>query len=67
MARGDRKRPRPSMDNLLDDPAVSCPLRAVLIVWRGRDPVDAARDAALLAKVMDDRTLRMMEPHHGSP
>ena len=45
----------PTMDDLLDDPAVSYPLKAVLLVWSGRDPVDAARDADLLAAVMANR------------
>jgi len=55
----------PSMDDLLEDPAVSYPLKAVLLVWWGRDPVDAARDAALLASVMGERADAMTRPPHG--
>ena len=46
---------RPTLEDLLDDPAVSYPLKAVLLVWLGRDPVDAANDAAVLSAVMEDR------------
>lgn len=45
----------PTLEDLLDDPTISYPLKAVLLVWLGRDPVDAARDAALLAAFMDQR------------
>lgn len=63
MAPAERR--APDMDDLLDDPAVSYPLKAVLLVWRGRDPVDAARDAALLAAVMGDRAALMLERRLG--
>lgn len=56
---------RPTLGHLLDDPAVSYPLKAVLLVWLGRDPVDAANDAAVLTAVMDDRAAQAMERHHG--
>lgn len=56
---------RPTLDDLLDDPAVSYPLRAVLLVWLGRDPVDAAQDAAVLAGVMEDRAALALERRHG--
>ena len=56
---------RPTLEDLLDDPAVSYPLKAVLLVWLGRDPVDAANDAALLAAVMDDRAAVALERLHG--
>lgn len=55
----------PSLDDLLDDPAVSYPLKAVLLIWRSRDPVDAAKDAALLAAVMGDRAAFALERRHG--
>ena len=57
MTRADPATTRPTMDDLLNDPSVSYPLKAVLLVWRGRDPVDAARDADTLAGVMADRAL----------
>ena len=56
---------RPTLEDLLDDPAVSYPLKAVLLVWLGRDPVDAANDAALLSAVMDDRAAGALERRHG--
>ncbi|MCK5908514.1 MAG: hypothetical protein KAG62_01045 [Caulobacter sp.] len=45
--------PRPTVGTLLDDPAVRAPLKAVLRGWRGRDPVDAAEDAGLLALALE--------------
>jgi len=45
--------PRPTIGALLDDPAVRAPLKAVLRGWRGRDPVDAAEDAGLLALALE--------------
>ena len=56
---------RPTLEDLLDDPAVSYPLKAVLLVWLGRDPVDAANDAAVLSAVMDDRAAGDLERRHG--
>lgn len=57
----------PNLDDLLDDPSVSYPLKAVLLIWRSRDPVDAAHDAALLAAVMGDRAaFRLGQRRHGS-
>ena len=56
---------RPTLEDLLDDPAVSYPLKAVLLVWLGRDPVDAANDAAVLSAVMGDRAAGALERRHG--
>ena len=56
---------RPTLEDLLDDPAVSYPLKAVLLVWLGRDPVDAANDAAVLSAVMEDRAAVALERRHG--
>lgn len=56
---------RVTLDDLLDDPTVSYPLKAVLLVWRGRDPVDAANDAAVLSAFMDARVAEALEQHHG--
>lgn len=44
-----------ALDGLLNDPAVSDPLKAVLLAWRRRDPLDAANDAAALAALLGDR------------
>ena len=43
------------MADLLIDPAVSFALKDVLRTWEVRDPVDAARDARLLAEVLERR------------
>ncbi len=51
--RGSLRDPRPSVRALLADPAVRTPLKAVLRSWSGRDPVDAAEDAALLALALE--------------
>ncbi|MBD3835369.1 hypothetical protein [Brevundimonas sp.] len=56
---------RPSLETLMNDPAVSYPLKAVLLVWWSRDPLDAANDAAALASVMGDRATALLEQHHG--
>lgn len=56
---------RPSLETLLNDPAVSYPLKAVLLVWWSRDPLDAALDAAALATVMGDRATHLLERAHG--
>lgn len=45
--------PRPSIGALLADPAVRIPLKQVLRSWAGRDPVDAAEDAGLLALALE--------------
>jgi hypothetical protein len=56
---------RPSLETLMNDPTVSCPLKAVLLVWWSRDPLDAANDAAALASVMGDRATALLEQRHG--
>ncbi len=66
MARARPAPTHPTMDDLLDDPAVSHPLKAVLIVWRSRDPVDAAHDADLLAGVMGRRADTLTGARHGA-
>lgn len=45
----------PTVADLLIDPAVSFALKDVLKTWEVRDPVDAARDARLLAEVLERR------------
>ena len=56
--------PRATLDDLLDDPSVSYPLKAVLLVWLGRDPVDAARDAAALSAFMEARLAEALDQRH---
>jgi len=56
----------PTLDDLLDDPSVSYPLKAVLLIWRSRDPVDAAHDAAVLSAVLGDRAaFRLGQQRYG--
>ena len=47
--------PRPTVQDLLADPAVRAPLKAVLRSWCDRDPVDASKDADLLALALERR------------
>lgn len=49
------------VSNLLADPAVTRHLRAVLLEWLVRDPVDAARDAELLAAALGRRAGQLLE------
>lgn len=51
------------VDALMSDPSISRHLKLVLDAWRLRDPVDAARDADLLADVLGRRANRLL----GSP
>jgi hypothetical protein len=41
--------------DLLADPGVSFSLKTVILTWETRDPVDAARDARILADVFERR------------
>jgi hypothetical protein len=45
----------PSVEDLLGDPSTSLWMRNALITAISRDPVDAANDAELLARVLDHR------------
>lgn len=45
----------PTVADLLADPAMSFALKDVLRAWEVRDPVDAARDARLLADLLERR------------
>ncbi len=56
---------RPSLETLINDPAISYPLKAVLLVWWSRDPLDAAKDAAALAAVLGDRATALLDQRHG--
>lgn len=55
---------RPDLEALINDPAVSYPLKAVLVVWWSRDPVDAANDAAVLAELMGRRAVALVGGSH---
>ncbi|WP_313015293.1 hypothetical protein [Brevundimonas sp.] len=57
---------RPSLETLINDLSVSYPLKAGLLVWWSRDPLDAANDAAALASVMEDRATALLEQRHGA-
>ncbi len=45
----------PSIDEVLGDPAASYWLKTVLRSALCRDPVDAANDAEMLARLLEDR------------
>jgi hypothetical protein len=45
----------PSIDEVLVDPAASFWLKTVLRSALGRDPVDAAHDSEILARLLEER------------
>lgn len=51
----------PTIEQILADPAASDWLKAALYTALSRDPVDAANDAEVLAKVLDHRCRQMLE------
>ena len=53
-ARGEQSEV-PTVEDLLKDPSTSFWLRNALIAALSRDPVDAANDAEVLARVLDRR------------
>ena len=55
MRRRERRRAVPTVADLLNDPAVSQAVKSVLLTWELRDPVDAAKDARLMAEVLERR------------
>lgn len=56
--------PTATVEGLLADPATSLALRRVLFDWAGRDPVDAANEAACLAEALDRRVREGLECIH---
>jgi hypothetical protein len=52
---------RPTIDEILADPAASFWLKAALRSALFRDPVDAANDADVLARVLNDRCRHILE------
>jgi len=51
----------PTIEQILADPAASDWLKDALYSALSRDPVDAANDAEVLAKVLDHRCRQMLE------
>lgn len=49
----DQESELPSVDELLNDPSTSLWFRDALIAALLRDPIDAANDAEILARVLD--------------
>jgi hypothetical protein len=45
---------------VLADPSASYALKAVLVAWSGRDPVDAANDACVLRDVLEAEARRAL-------
>ena len=52
----------PSIDEVLHDPSASSWLRTALLTALTRDPVDAANDAEVLARLLDRRCNRSSAP-----
>lgn len=48
-----------SIDRVLADPAASFALKAALRLWLRRDFIDAARDARVLAQLLEARAVEM--------
>lgn len=51
----------PTIDEILADPASSLWLKAALRSALSRDPVDAANDAEVLARVLNDHCRHLLE------
>ena len=50
----------PTVADLLVDPTVSFALKDAILAWDARDPVDAARDARVLADLLERRAEEAM-------
>lgn len=50
----------PAIDRVLADPAASLPLKSVVRLWLTRDFVDAARDARVLAQLLEARAVELV-------
>jgi hypothetical protein len=55
MGDGLRADDPPSIDEVLADPAASCWLKTALRSALCRDPVDAANDSEILARLLEER------------
>jgi hypothetical protein len=53
--------PLPSIEEILADPSASFWLRNALLAALSRDPVDAANDAEVLARLLDRRCREILE------
>jgi hypothetical protein len=51
----------PTIDEILDDPAASFWLKAALHSALSRDPIDAANDADVLARLLDYRCRNILK------
>jgi hypothetical protein len=54
----------PDIATVLDDPAASSWLKTCLCSALSRDPVDAANDAEVLAKLLERRCRDILSGHH---
>lgn len=61
------KTPAPSVAEVLSDPSASHWLKNALRAALSRDPVDAANDAEVLARVLDARVRDLLREVEGSP
>jgi hypothetical protein len=60
MTSDGREHELPTIEEVLRDPSASFWLRAALHSALGRDPVDAANDAEVLARLLDRRCRSML-------
>jgi len=60
MRDGPRAGDLPGIDEVLADPAASYWLKTALCSALNRDPVDAARDSVILARLLEERCDRIL-------
>ncbi len=60
MTSGRQEHELPTIEEVLRDPSASFCLKAALRSALGRDPVDAANDAEVLARLLDPRCQSML-------
>jgi len=60
MRDGPRADDLPGIDDVLADPAASYWLKTALCSALNRDPVDAAHDAVILARLLEERCDRIL-------
>jgi hypothetical protein len=60
MTSGGQEHELPTIEEVLRDPSASFWLKAALRSALGRDPVDAANDAEVLARLLDRRCRLML-------
>ena len=60
MRDGPRAGDLPGIDDVLADPAASYWLKTALCSALNRDPVDAAHDSEILARLLEDRCDRIL-------